>query len=249
MLSIESSIQSLRIWHNFPFHTSFRISQKHFVFNVFKDSLRPQYIYLSTSSSSFWELPTYRATPATGYHTSTFKTCNWLPLLAIHQVLGSCSSCPLNQQLLQLNVWCIIAAVTAVPGVTVTIIEKLVTPGTVATAATGQDTSSCRSCRVSCRMNGQLDALPALKINGLPPHDKISQRTFGLGLASLGMNISNCLHLMLFSIKQGMCESLLTAQWLFPVEYKNHGDSSWNCLWMHLSPYRTWRTSVCYIWI
>ncbi len=79
----------------------------------------------------------------------------------MYQVLGSCSSCQLTLQLLQLDVWCLVAALAAVPGVTVTILEKPVTPGTAATAATGQNTSSCRSCRVSCRMSGQLDVLPA----------------------------------------------------------------------------------------
>ena len=54
-----------------------------------------------------------------------------------------------------------IAAVAAVLGVTdwfsriVTVIS-----GTAATAATGHHTSSCRSCRASCRLSGQLDVLP-----------------------------------------------------------------------------------------
>ena len=35
------------------------------------------------------------------------------------------------------------------------------------TAATGHHTSSCRSCRVSCRMSGQLDVLPTLQTSSL----------------------------------------------------------------------------------
>ena len=59
--------------------------------------------------------------------------CNWLPLPAIHQVLSSCSICPLTLQLLQLDVWCPVTAFAAVPGLTVTIIGIPVTSGTAAT--------------------------------------------------------------------------------------------------------------------
>ncbi len=41
--------------------------------------------------------------------------------------------------------------------------NQQITPGTAATAATRHHTSSCRSCRMSCRMSGQLDVLPALE--------------------------------------------------------------------------------------
>ena len=63
---------------------------------------------------------------------------------------------------LKLDVWCPVAAVAEVTRVTAIILENSVTPGTAAAAATGHHTSSCRSCRVSCRMGGQLDVLPAL---------------------------------------------------------------------------------------
>ncbi len=63
------------------------------------------------------------------------------------------SSCPLilqlTLQLLQLDVWCPVAAVAAVPGVTGLSKIVTVTPGIAATAAMIQHTSSCRSCRVS----------------------------------------------------------------------------------------------------
>ncbi len=77
----------------------------------------------------------------------------------MHQVLGSCSSCPVTLQLLQVDVWCLVDAVAAVSRVLVTILEN---PGTAATAAMGHHTSSCR---VSCRTSGQLDVLHSLMIS------------------------------------------------------------------------------------